>query len=100
DSSQLVEHFQQLDPHLPTAGRIGYLAARNGDPPRGLAGGRLAGAQYARAPGIVDRFCDQPMVILDGEDPAELDDLLREKEWRLAVDLPGGLKLYCLREEE
>jgi hypothetical protein len=100
DSSQLVEHFQQLDPHLPAAGRIGYLASRNADRPRILEGGRLAVAQYALAPRLVDHFCDQPMVILDGEDPAEFDNLLREKEWRLAVDLPGGLKLYCLREEE
>src|SRR5262245_49871884 len=100
DSSQLVEHFQQLDSHLPATGRIGYLAARNGDQPRILEGGRLAVAQYALAPRIVDRFCDQSVVILDGEDLAEFDDLLRESEWRLAVDLPGGLKLYCLREED
>src|SRR5262245_23375279 len=100
DSSQLVEHFQQLDSHLPATGRIGYLEARHGERPRILEGGRLAVAQYALAPRIVDRFRDQSVVILDGEDPAAFDDLLRENEWRLTADLPGGLKLYCLREEE
>jgi len=100
DSAQLVEHFRQLDSHLPPAGRIGYLPARSGDRPRMLEGGRLAVAQYALAPRIVDRFCDQAVVILDGEDAAEIPELLQAQEWRLAAVLPGGLKLYRTREDE
>jgi hypothetical protein len=100
DSAELLEHFQQLDSHLPPAGRIGYLSARNGDRPRILEGGRLAIAQYALAPRIVDCFCDQPVVILDGDDPAELPELQQAQGWRLTADLPGGLKLYRTREEE
>jgi hypothetical protein len=100
DSSQLVEHFQQLHSHLPPAGRVGYLAVNNGDRPRVLEGGRLAVAQYALAPRIVDRFCDQPVVILDADDPADLPELLSGQEWRLAADLPGGLKIYRTQENE